>query len=198
MRAWLKPSTYIAPQDSWVRLVRQAVVVDAGAEGEACAGGLWHPPETMEDGIVAGQHAVAEVIHEGRTDLCGGIHSIGVSERPQQRIGFGGIARRDTAARGPRVENSRTVARSKKGVPRFALAWRFHGPNSSRPECRVWEWLDGRRDWVGILGRRQFWRGRVGERRGRTGGPDGRVGWDCADRRSFVGKWSPNQKKSGG
>lgn len=140
------------------RLVIKRVVVHACAEGETCARNLRDPPEAVEHGAVAGQHAAAEVVHDGGADLGGGIESVGVREGTEKGIALCAVILGDGAAGGPSVKSSGAVADGDKGVPEFLLAGRGSGAFDGLLDRRVREGprrgdrFDGRRFEFGCRG----------------------------------------------
>jgi len=124
-------------------LLSKRVIVQTGAEREARASDLRNPPEFTKRGMAAGHHAPADIIHYGRADLRGGVHSVGVCEGAEQWVAFGAVVSGEGAACGIGVERGGAVADGHEGVPELLLTRRGERALHGRLDRGVGERLDG-------------------------------------------------------
>ena len=124
-------------------LLSKCVIVHTGAEREACASDLRNPPEFAKRGMAAGHHAPADIIHYGRADLRGGVHSVGVCEGAEQWVAFGAVVSREGAACRIGVERGGAVADGHEAVPELLLTRRGERALHGRLDRGVGERLDG-------------------------------------------------------
>jgi len=76
----------------------ETVVVNSGAKRKTCARGWGNPPEFPHPGMVAGHHAMAQVVHHSGAHLGGCVNRIGIGKRAQEWVPLG-VAIRNGASR---------------------------------------------------------------------------------------------------
>lgn len=101
--------------------------MNASGEREAGPADLRNPPEAAKQRMIAGHHAMADVIHNGRTNLRGGVERIGMGEGAKEWIAFRAIARGDGAPCGVSIKGGGAVTCGNQSVPDLAFTSGFVG-----------------------------------------------------------------------